>query len=235
MEHAPRFHVLGHAPQRGRCRKGRASPERQLSQQLQKSFRGRPAASSRPNFTSYVSSGLLPLLLFYRSVVPRIVRAPSPLCCGDSASRLRPLLGPSHFSCMPSAFAPLLFCCLDCAFLLASLAAFLLLPSVYPLPFCVVFAPFFLLVSAFLESLEPQQPIGVHCEPLCLKYLTMCIEITWCFQSPGSISRGLRDRHAGTEGALPSADGTKLRGNSFKTPESPLVLACISIIHSFDH
>ena len=30
-EHAPRFHVLEHAPQRGRCRKGRAGPERHLA------------------------------------------------------------------------------------------------------------------------------------------------------------------------------------------------------------
>jgi hypothetical protein len=48
MEHAPRFHVPEHAPQRGWCRKGRAGPERHLAHRLHpQSRRGWPAALPR--------------------------------------------------------------------------------------------------------------------------------------------------------------------------------------------
>ena len=81
-EHASRFHVLEHAPQRGRCRKGRAGPERHLAERLHpQPRRGRPAASSRSQLR-----------------ILRVVGAPSLPCCGASACRL-----------MPSASASLLF------------------------------------------------------------------------------------------------------------------------------
>jgi len=58
MKHAPRFNVLGHAPQPGWCRKGRAGPERNLDSRLNPQFSmvGRQPHPDH-NLAPYVLSG----------------------------------------------------------------------------------------------------------------------------------------------------------------------------------
>ena len=52
MEHASRFHVLEHAPQRGWCRKGRAGPERHFAE---------------PAISSWLAGSLTPILTSRRT------------------------------------------------------------------------------------------------------------------------------------------------------------------------
>ena len=132
MEHASRFHVLEHAPQRGWCRKRRASPERNLLSDFTRNLVvvGRQPHPD-PNFASYVLPGR-PHRLTVALPEDLASYGPLPGLLGAAASLLSiARLWTSQCCCV-------LFT-----------AAFLL-QSFYPLPLLVILAPFILFIVRFI-------------------------------------------------------------------------------------